>query len=279
MERLSRFRSRCVARFRRPNSARVWWDPPVCDTEDSALSFNTLRVVKDLVAQFGDREEESTAITDKKLLRRFIDNADFPFLVSFPRTGSHWLRMIMELYFERPSLARVFYYPKRKDYLTLHTHDMDLDLYRRNVIYLYRNPIPTVYSQMRYENEDRTDVERIRYWSDRYGDHLTKWLTDEDVSERKTIIHYEHLQNDLTEEFSKVTAHFGQTLDIDRLTRATARVSKEEVNRKTTHDPQVVNLKREYASGREAFATRFAGLISERIIGLHPGLAKWLEPL
>jgi len=50
-------------------------------------------------------------VTDPKILDHFLKNADFPWLISFPRTGSHWLRMIMELYFEKPSLRRVFFYP------------------------------------------------------------------------------------------------------------------------------------------------------------------------
>ena len=74
---------------------------------------------------------------------------------------------------------RVFYYGDRKDYLTLHTHDMDLDVFRKNVIYLYRKPIPTVYSQMIYEREDINDLEKVKYWDTFYGRHLNKWLIQE----------------------------------------------------------------------------------------------------
>ena len=95
------------------------------------------------------RARDATYVVDAESIRKFEDNPDNPYLVSFPRTGSHWLRMVMERYFGRPSLVRVFYYPERNDFLTLHTHDLELDVQRRNVIYLYRDPVETVFSQMR----------------------------------------------------------------------------------------------------------------------------------
>jgi hypothetical protein len=50
----------------------------------------------------------SVSIDDPAVTKSFTDNPDFPYLVSYSRTGSHWLRMIMELYFEKLSLVRVF---------------------------------------------------------------------------------------------------------------------------------------------------------------------------
>ena len=58
---------------------------------------------------------------NQKIVNKFISDPDFPFLVSFSRTGSHWLRNIMELYFEKPSLVRAFYYKNAKDFTCYHT--------------------------------------------------------------------------------------------------------------------------------------------------------------
>ena len=118
----------------------------------------------------------SMVISDRATIETFIRGPHNSFLVSFPRTGSHWLRMLMELYFGQPSLVRVFYYPERKDYLTLHTHDLELDEEYSSVIYLYRDAVDTIYSQLRYHQEDINSHERIAYWSDLYGRHLDKWL-------------------------------------------------------------------------------------------------------
>ena len=61
-------------------------------------------------------QNRSIFITDEAIISAFTRDPENTFLVSFPRTGSHWLRMLTELYFERPSLLRVFYYYNRRDY-------------------------------------------------------------------------------------------------------------------------------------------------------------------
>jgi len=208
-----------------------------------------------------EKEPGSTGVTNENLIRAFIENPANPFLVSFPRTGSHWLRMVMELYFERPSLVRVFYYPNRHDYLTLHTHDMDLEVFRQNVIYLYREPVDTIYSQISYKKESPNDESRVRYWSDLYGRHLEKWLYAEKISTHKTTIRYERLRDTPEAEFAKICAHFGQTMDVARLRKALAEVTKEKVKEKTNHDANVITLNAQYEEMRQIFHQKQSNLV------------------
>lgn len=198
----------------------------------------------------------SVQVKDRRAIAKFVNDPGNTFLVSFPRTGSHWLRMIMELYFERPSLVLVFYYPERKDYLTLHTHDLDLDTRRSHAIYLYRDPVDTIYSQLNYYREGMDDVERIVHWSALYGKHLDKWLCEERFTKRKTVITYENLKHHLADEFAKIADHFSLPLDAERLRGAAARVSKQEVQSKTTHDTRVVQVAEGYENAREIFRER-----------------------
>ena len=115
-----------------------------------------MNVVDILKKIFRDEErdssggESSTIINDKQVIEHFISSPASTLMVSFPRTGSHWLRMLMELYFERPTLKLVFYYPEVTDYLAYHTHDLSLDMEHPTVLYLYRNPVDTVYSQLSF---------------------------------------------------------------------------------------------------------------------------------
>lgn len=195
----------------------------------------------------------STSIDDQTIIEAFIANPNNTFFVSFPRTGSHWLRMVMELYFGRPSLVRVFYYPDRRDYLTLHTHDLELEVVRSHVIYLYRDPVDTIYSQLQYHKEKIDDRKRIAYWSDLYGRHLNKWLHQEMFTKRKTIVRYERLKVNMPEEYGKICAHFDWTLDTESLEEVTAHVSRDRVKEKTPHDSQVINLTQLYADERQRF--------------------------
>jgi len=220
-------------------------------------------------------KSRSVAVTDQGIIKKFTDDPDFPFLVSFPRTGSHWLRMIMELYFERPSLVRIFYYPDRKNYLCLHTHDLNLDVFRKNVIYLYRDPIPTIYSQMKYENENLNDIAKIKYWADLYKQHLKKWLIDEIVSQKKVILRYENMLKDFENEFLKLVLFFGQTLNPKKLAEVRARIDKREVKKKTTHDKQVVQLSAAYSIDRDKFSRRYGNMIEDIIFGNSPEIKEF----
>ena len=207
----------------------------------------------------------SIQINDKKIINKFIMDPDFPFLISFPRTGSHWLRMLMELYFKKPALVRIFYYKELKEFTCCHKHDPELNIERANVIYLCREPVDTVYSQLSYYKEDIEDKERIIYWADLYCKHLSKWLLDEKFTRKKTVMTYEGLKNNLFEEFAKITCHFSVPFDREKLEKARVRVSMREVKNKTIHDKQVINLTGQYAERRSYFRKNFGNFVMERI--------------
>jgi hypothetical protein len=204
---------------------------------------------------------ESSLRVDQQIVERFESVSDNPFLVSFPRTGSHWLRMMLELYFQRPTLVRAFYFPESQDFLLRHHHDMDLHVERRNVIYLYREPVATIYSQLRYENEPLDAADRIAYWTDLYGRHLDKWLVQENFTTKKTVVTYEGLMSNLATEFAYVTAHFGRKVDSEHLHEVAAQVTKNEVKSKTVHDEKVVTMGERYEISREAFREQQASYV------------------
>lgn len=222
----------------------------------------------------GTRNKTSTsqAVKDQAVIAAFNANPENPYLVSFPRTGSHWFRMLAELYFEQPSLVRTFYFHNRDDFLMLHTHDMDLATQRRNVIYLYRDPVPTVFSQLQYENDDPNDVNRIRHWANLYGQHLDKWLYQETFTTRKTPITYEMLKEDMVGVFEKACAHFERPLRPERIHEVAQIVTREEVKRKTTHDDNVVALRKDYPYERASFTQQHAQTVWQAVLEGRPHL-------
>jgi hypothetical protein len=168
----------------------------------------------------------------------------------------------------------VFFYPERRDYLTLHTHDLELDVQRPDVIYLYRNPVETIYSQLQYHKEGIDDRDRIAYWSDLYGRHLDKWLHRERFTQRKTVVRYERLKDDLTAEFSSICAHFGKTLEVERLQAAVAQVTRRRVKEKTQHDPQVINVTHIYEEMRQRFHAQHGAFVWQVLLDGKEHLAR-----
>ncbi|WP_243370860.1 sulfotransferase domain-containing protein [Geotalea sp. SG265] len=237
--------------------------------------INIAKILLSLTSEQAESIEGSLAITDKQVIEEFVNNQDNTFLVSFPRTGSHWLRMLMEKYFRRPSLIRVFYYSNVTSYLTLHTHDIDLDIERSNVIYLYRDPIDTVFSQLSYYSEPTDDQSRIIHWSDLYGRHLDKWLYRERFTKSKTVVTYHGLKHNMAGEFTKITDHFGASLDKDRLSSIANRITKTEVKRKTLHDKQVVQITSTYETNRQDFKNNYGSLVWDCVLQKRDYLTKY----
>lgn len=230
---------------------------------EKGLSF-----LRELASGASANKDGSLLVTDSATLARFTGDPEFPWLISFPRTGSHWLRMVMELYFEKPSLVRVFYFKDAKEFTCYHRHDEDLTVQGvRNVIYLYRDPVDTVYSQMNYYKEDTDDIPGIEHWSGLYGRHLSKWLFDERFTEKKTVIAYEGLKASMPDEFEKVCSHLGQVLDRGRLEGIIGMVSKEELKKKTSDNNQIVNLTDRYQTRREEFRQNHGGRVMDIVRG------------
>ena len=153
----------------------------------------------------------------------------------------------------------------------MHTHDLDLEVRRTNVIYLYRDPVDTIYSQMNYHKEPLDNVARITYWTELYGNHLRKWLCDETFTEKKTILSYDKLRENLPKEFEKLLNHFDLQIDHSRLDQVAAKVTKNEVIDLTKHDPQVVQTRNEYKIHRNTFRESKGKIIWEIL------LAQWKD--
>lgn len=168
-----------------------------------------------------------------------------PVLVSFPRTGSHWLRMFLELYFDRPLLSRHFFAHERTDPLLVHVHDDDLDHVPSGpVIYLYRGPVDTVFSELTYRHGERApdlpwaDVREV---AERYRRHLRRWLVGGDVPEPRAVVTYEWLLDEPLVVLTPVIIALGGEIDRRRFDVAWDRVDPQLVRERTGHDPRVID--------------------------------------
>jgi len=220
-------------------------------------------------------KKEKSYIINADIVKKNINNPDFPYLISFPRTGSHWLRMLMELYLQKPSLVRYFYIENAKEFSCFHDHDLNLKTKRKNIIYLYRNPVETIYSQLVNQKQDINNKILIKYWSTLYGLHLEKWLVSEKYSDLKTIITYEGLKNNINHEFKKICKHFNITFDETKLNLAKEQVSKKDLKNKTHFQPQVINLTEEYELNKKTFIDKNTSIIYSHIFNQNFELKKY----
>ena len=202
-------------------------------------------------------------VATQGIISRCITDPDFPYLISFPRTGSHWLRMIMELYFDRPLLVRSFYEHSNSNYMLYHTHDMNFTDKRKSVIYLYRNPVDTVYSQILYYKHDFRNKLLVTFWMNYYFTHVLHWLKEDKHTVQKTILTYENLKQDMGNEFGKVCAHFNAAFDSDRIIQCSNKITKAEVKKNSTYIASVMTISEEYEQNRTWFRNNYGTYIYE----------------
>jgi hypothetical protein len=207
----------------------------------------------------------SIQINNEQIIKKYVSKSNFPYLISFPRTGSHWFRILMELYFEKPALVRIFYFKDAKEFTCYHDHDLNLNIQRENVIYLYRYPVDTIYSQLKYYDESIDDKERVRYWSVLYRRHLSKWLLEETFSLKKTVINYDKMVQDLSGEFKKACEHFEICFDLKKFMIVNKIVKKREIKKKTFHDPKVINLTSAYQKEKKYFKEKYSSFVMKNI--------------
>lgn len=232
-------------------------------------------MVKNYLKKILKSKSESSALSTNYLDQAY-KNKDYPFLISFPRTGSHWLRMMMELYFEKPALTRAFYFHQATDFTCVHHHDVDLKLFRKNFLYLYRDVPSTVYSQMSYDKENLKNLHRIKYWSTIYALHLEKYLLNDNFSQKKVVLTYEGLVSDLPNEFRKICDFFHSDFNKDRLQSISGKIDKRKLKEKTGHDKQVVNLTSSYKQNRQEFIDKHKKLIFNTVLSVNSDLHQYI---
>lgn len=212
------------------------------------------------------------------------DPADFPglpLLVSFPRTGSHWLRVFLERWFDRPLMTRSFFEHASNDYLLCHTHALDDAFDRlareRPVVYLHRSVIPTVFSELTYRHGEAAceqPWDEVAGVADAYHEHLAKWLGPDAPAADRCVVSYEQLLDEPMPALERVVALLGGELDSERARPMWDSCTHDLVAERTTHDPRVVARDRGLQQRRDLFRYRFGRRIldafeaDERLSGL-----------
>lgn len=194
-----------------------------------------------------------------------MDN--LPLFISFPRCGSHWLNCVMELYFNRPRLREgrtTFLPPTRQDWMWFHDHDLELNLNRKNVLYLYRNPVDVLFSDTMSEKEEINE-KFIFNRAKLYNKHLKLYLLEYQV---KCYIRYEDLIKDFNTTFAIATKFFNKEFDTNQLEKCKRTVTKEALAQRSKNK-QFINMKlttQDYSDQRDNFRLKYSQKINEIVI-------------
>ncbi len=220
---------------------------------------------------------------DKIVLDYLKNNPDTPYFISYPRTGSHWIRLVMEEYFEKPSLVVLFKKGPDNGFTCYHTHDLVSDgittgsIEKSKVIYLYRDISETIYSNLKYNNKNLNDTEEIKKYSNSYAINLTKWLEKCEGDSNKLILSYENFKEDFPTEFKKLTDFFSVEFDREKLFSITEGLSKNRVKTSSGNRYSKINDSKAYNDSREVFVTKHKDLCENTVFERNVELKKYFK--
>ena len=206
-----------------------------------------------------------------------------PYYVGVSRSGSHWIRLVLEGYLDGKSPLSSFIackddinilYSRLNDFKG--THDMQLDFVYDNVIYLYRNPIDCIFSNLKYDGTDITDKKAVDYYLNIWIKHIQKWVYDEKFTKHKVILSYERLKNDFVSEFSKLLAFLNIEINTDKIIESNETYTKSKI-REIVHDKKVINNEYDYEIERKRFRELFGEYIISNLPDNHKSICEFTK--
>ena len=214
-----------------------------------------------------------------------FSNRNYPRLISFPRTGSHWLRLLIEAYTFVPCAVQSFFVKNPKKCWGIHIHNRMIKdphpsegpvINLGKVIYLYRNPVDVIWSNLVYDGKspELADVEIERLIHE-YKDHLERWLGNPEDIKEICYITYEDLKENSIPTLKKVL-HFLDfpPPDEGKLSKIYQFANLHRSNLHFKHDPKIITnrqfgpQKKEYFEEKSRFIKKYKDKIEKEFEGL-----------
>ena len=237
-------------------------------------------------------------------IKQFIKNAiegrelyKYPLFISYPRSGSHWINSMMELYFDRPRLRRsrgTFRDKKRRDWMWMADHDIHLKVLKklreskspRKILFLHRNPADVIFSHLnaKYKNfkyygyvsgekckdkEYMFGKESVLKETKEWLNHHQQYLENHGNIEI-TVIKYENFLDEKTylTEFKKICDHFNLPFNKHRIERLFKEYGKIDLDKNKRTGAE------EYKKEKKYFMKKWKALIEKEVKKL-AGKSEW----
>lgn len=204
-----------------------------------------------------------------------------PYYVGFSRSGSHWLRLVLEDYMDGKSPLSNFIGCKDDINILRNrlndfkgTHDLNLDFQNESVIYLYRNPVDCIFSNLKYDGTNLDNKEAVDFYLNIWIKHIQKWIFDEKFTKHKVILCYENLKKDFVSEFSKLLNFLNLQINENKIDHLKDKYSKNKI-KEIVHDKKVINTESDYENQRLIFIEKFSNYIISQCPETHKKICQF----
>ena len=188
--------------------------------------------------------------------------------VSYPRSGSHWIRILLEKYFDKPVMSDFIEqkYPRWNKRVWRSGHDLALNEKYDVVLYTIRHPIPTMWSTLQYYDEAPV-TKNIDFRLKQWMDNVSKWCIEENFTYKKYILIYEELANNTEQSLKDVIKWLSpdQEINLEKINEAISFTTKEKVKELTKHDQKVIKATQDYYKKREEFVDEWGKHILDQL--------------
>lgn len=203
-------------------------------------------------------------------------NPDAVAVVGFYRTGTHWLCRLIQEYFGRLIVNRGRNFGAAMPPWGFFHHDALRRMGApRQVVYLYRDPVDTMFSWSQMLDTWEYTWDNIRSGAEEYGKHLAHWLAP-GYAGRLAAVRYECMRED----FPRICLLVDQEVDGGRLDYVLTRAAEE--RRMTTREHNrkwVFPLGPEYASARAGFRSEHTAFVWETVLAGREWLRSYFDHL
>lgn len=207
------------------------------------------------------------------------DNTKMTRLISYPRSGSHWFRIMMELYLECPSLVQSFFNPNPTKVWGFHIHNRWInkpDVFEgpiknlEKAIYLYRDPVDVIFSQIRYHKEPFDSQEIVDKYILEYSNHLDFYLNNKPGIKNLHFLKYEDLKLSPVVSFLSCIEFINEKVDEEKFLKIYSFCDKKLTKNLTPHDNQAMDNSEIFNNNatikqKDDFVQRFSQLIKNKI--------------
>ena len=146
---------------------------------------------------------------------------------------------------------------------------MELNFVSDNVVYLYRNPVDCIFSNLKYDGKKLEDRKSVDYYLNIWINHIQKWVYDEKFTKNKVILCYEKLQEDFVSEFSKLLNFFNIEVNQEKLIQSKEIYTKKKIKEIVEHDSKVINIEPNYEQERQLFWDLHSDYILSKLPDTH----------
>lgn len=216
-------------------------------------------------------------IVDERMRQDYLADQNHPVLVSFPRTGSHWVRLLVEEATGSPTLPRPLV-ASGTDYVLTHHHDPGLRLKHRTVVYLYRRDVSaTVFSLLALTHGRVVDTSRMDKYAREYAMHMRRWLLSGPIARRKMVMVYEKLAHHTARWLRRLLRFLGRKVPPGAVDAAVLAATKERMRGISLEwSTGVVHVGEHYDADRVAFEEEHGGHVRRTFLSVDARLARFV---